>query len=406
MTGDLIPVIDAQMLREGPNQRRACAMEIARACREIGFFHVVNHGIEQDLVDEAFDVAQRYFSLPVARKMENLLSAQSHYCGYFPLKGEVTDPKIGADPKEGYDIAFSSLGADADGPIWPTEPVDLSVTLTRYHEALSALAQDLSRGFALALDLPEDFFSGRLDQPTSILRLLHFPAMYLAAATGDVELLASAWKPLQNAFYERAGGDGSMVRLGTLIEGATQGYFFDTATAEEYGITTFDQLQDPEIAALFSNDGSGRAQLFGCPPGWGCERAIEHHLDAFELRDTVDHIQGDMAVIASEIIARHASGDPVVYYTYNPLWGGQVLVAGEDVVQLTVPFTSLSEPTDPALTTLEDGRNAARSVASDASGTKDRPSLQDAHNVFSALASVDLEVQHNETLAIVGQSGI
>ncbi|MEQ3625769.1 MAG: glycine betaine/L-proline ABC transporter substrate-binding protein ProX [Celeribacter sp.] len=191
---------------------------------------------------------------------------------------------------------------------------------------------------------------------------LQIPAMYLAAATGDVDLIASAWKPLQNAFYDRAGGDESMVRLGTLIEGATQGYFVDRVTAEEHGISTFDQLQEPEIAALFSNDGSGKAQLFGCPPGWGCERAIEHHLDEYALRDTVDHVQGDMAVIASEIIARHRSGDPVVYYTYNPLWVGQVLVPGEDVVQLTVPYTSLPEPTDPALTTLEDGRNIGHTI--------------------------------------------
>ncbi|WMS41330.1 glycine betaine/L-proline ABC transporter substrate-binding protein ProX [Acuticoccus sp. MNP-M23] len=191
---------------------------------------------------------------------------------------------------------------------------------------------------------------------------LQIPAMYLATATGDVDLIACAWEPLQNAFYDRAGGDGSMVRLGTLIEGATQGYFVDKPTAEKYGITSIDQLKDPELAAIFSTDGSSNAQLFGCPPGWGCERAIEHHLDAYELRDTVDHVQGDMAVIASEIIARHASGDPVVYYTYNPLWVSQVLVPGTDVVQLTVPFTSLPEPTDAALTTLADGRNIGHTI--------------------------------------------
>jgi glycine betaine/proline transport system substrate-binding protein len=50
------------------------------------------------------------------------------------------------------------------------------------------------------------------------------------------------------------------------------------------------------------------------PPGWGCERAIEHQLDAYGLRPTVDHVQGDMAVLASEVIARQKAGQPVVYY--------------------------------------------------------------------------------------------
>ncbi|RAH96831.1 proline/glycine betaine ABC transporter substrate-binding protein ProX [Acuticoccus sediminis] len=191
---------------------------------------------------------------------------------------------------------------------------------------------------------------------------LQIPAMYLATSTGDVDAVACAWKPLQNAFYERAGGDSSMVRLGALVEGATQGYFIDKATAEAHDISSIDQLQDPEIAALFSADGSGKAQLFGCPPGWGCERVIEHQMDAYELRPTVDHVQGDMAVIASEILARHASGEPVVYYTYMPLWVSQILVPGEDVVQLTVPFTSLPESDDPTLTTLPDGRNVGHTV--------------------------------------------
>ncbi|WMS41332.1 2-oxoglutarate and iron-dependent oxygenase domain-containing protein [Acuticoccus sp. MNP-M23] len=176
MTSEIIPVIDAQMLRGTPAERRTCADGIASACREVGFFHVVNHNVDPALLAGAFDVAQRYFARPLDAKMQNALSADTNFCGYFPMKGEVTDPEIGADPKEGYDIAFSSDRRHA-ALEWPPEPADLPGVLTRYHEALSALAQDLSRGFALALDLPEDFFTDRLDHPTSILRLLHYPAV-------------------------------------------------------------------------------------------------------------------------------------------------------------------------------------------------------------------------------------
>jgi glycine betaine/proline transport system substrate-binding protein len=37
------------------------------------------------------------------------------------------------------------------------------------------------------------------------------------------------------------------------------------------------------VAALFDGDGDGKADLIGCNPGWGCEGAINHHLDAFGL---------------------------------------------------------------------------------------------------------------------------
>jgi glycine betaine/proline transport system substrate-binding protein len=191
---------------------------------------------------------------------------------------------------------------------------------------------------------------------------LQIPAMYLAAATGDVQLTAAAWNPLQNAFFEKAGGAAQLERIGKLISNATQGYFVDIKTASAHNITSIEQLTDPKIAAVFAEGGSGKAQLIGCPPGWGCERAIEHQLDAYKLRPTVNHVQGDMAVLASEVIARYRAGKPVIYYTYNPMWLSQVLVLGKDVRQLTVPFTSLPEPTDPKLTTLSDGTNTGFTV--------------------------------------------
>jgi glycine betaine/proline transport system substrate-binding protein len=191
---------------------------------------------------------------------------------------------------------------------------------------------------------------------------LEIPAMYVSAATGDSDLTASAWEPLQDAYFDKAGGTATLERVGKVILGANQGYFVDAKTAAAYNITSIDQLTDPKTAALFSDSGNGKAQLFGCPPGWGCELAIEHQLNVYKLRPTVNHVQGDIAVLASEIISRFKSGKPVLYYTYNPYWVSQVLVAGKDVVQLTVPFTSLPKPTDPKLTTLPDGRNVGFTV--------------------------------------------
>ena len=116
---------------------------------------------------------------------------------------------------------------------------------------------------------------------------LEIPAMYLAASTGDVDLTASAWEPLQNAYFDKVGGNGQLGRVGQLIVGATQGYYVDAKTAKAHGITSVAQLSDPGVAALFSDDGKGKAQLFGCPPGWGCELAIEHQLDAYKLRPSI-----------------------------------------------------------------------------------------------------------------------
>jgi glycine betaine/proline transport system substrate-binding protein len=191
---------------------------------------------------------------------------------------------------------------------------------------------------------------------------LNVTSMYIAVAGGDATFTASAWDPLQNAFFEKAGGEAKLQHVGTLIAGATQGYFVDKKTTEQYHLTNIEQLKDPKIAAVFSDGTSGKAQLIGCPPGWGCERVIEHQLTAYGLRPTVNHVQGDMAVLASDVINRYKEGKPVLYYTYTPLWLSQVLVPGKDVEYLTVPFTSLPDKDDKSVTTLADGRNVGFSI--------------------------------------------
>jgi isopenicillin N synthase-like dioxygenase len=46
-----IPVINIAALRSDDSMgRRLCAKRIGWACREIGFFYVVNHGVDRSLV--------------------------------------------------------------------------------------------------------------------------------------------------------------------------------------------------------------------------------------------------------------------------------------------------------------------------------------------------------------------
>jgi isopenicillin N synthase-like dioxygenase len=180
-----IPLIDLAPLRTGGGAaRRQCAQAIGRACREVGFFYIVNHGVAPGLVAEVYDVAARFFALTPAEKMDVAMSKSPLYRGYFPLGGEVTDPALGGDPKEGFDISLELGAADPDvragkplrGPNqWPPRPPELRPVLSRYFDAMCGLGRTLSAGFALALDLPEDFFADKLDRPTAILRILHYP---------------------------------------------------------------------------------------------------------------------------------------------------------------------------------------------------------------------------------------
>lgn len=183
-----------------------------------------------------------------------------------------------------------------------------------------------------------------------------FPAMHLAIGQGDAAYTAVHWDPLHKTFYEEAGGDAKLVRVGKLIEGAQQGYLIDKATADKHGIDNIAQFSDPEIAKLFDTDGDGKSNLSGCNPGWGCERVIEHHLDDYDLRSAVQHDQGAYFALIADTITRFQSGEPIFYYTWTPLWVSSVLKPDTDTTWLNVPFSSLPDNRD-ADTSLPDGRN-------------------------------------------------
>jgi isopenicillin N synthase-like dioxygenase len=193
-----IPMIDVSALFAADTASRlACGREIGRACRDVGFFYAVNHGIAQPRIDEVFAMAERFFALPEAEKMAIALARSPFMRGYFPLEGEVLDRALGADYKEGFDMALDLPLDDPDvvarkplhGPNqWPARPPEFRRVVQRYFDDLIELGRLLSRGFALSLDLPEDFFTRRMQRPTAILRLLRYPPNPRAAAMTDGQL--------------------------------------------------------------------------------------------------------------------------------------------------------------------------------------------------------------------------
>ena len=189
------------------------------------------------------------------------------------------------------------------------------------------------------------------------IKEIEYASGHVAIANGDATFMADHWDPLHIDFYKKAGGAAKLYREGVYSGNALQGYLIDKATAEKHGVTNIGQLADPKIAALFDSDGDGKADLTGCTPGWGCEKVIEHHLDAYGLRNTVTHQQGSYSAIIADTIARYKAGESVLYYTWTPYWISGVLVPGRDVMWLQVPFSALPGARKDVDTSLPDGSN-------------------------------------------------
>ncbi|WP_333685015.1 glycine betaine/L-proline ABC transporter substrate-binding protein ProX [Pontibaca methylaminivorans] len=238
------------------------------------------------------------------------------------------------------------------------------------------LAGTMLSGAAMAQDMPgegvtvrpvvgliaEEYFQSRIlfraleDLGYDVAQPLEaeIQTAHLAVGTGDADFYPIHWENLHDAFFRESGGDDVLERVGPFIDTMVQGYLVDRASYEA-GVQNLGDLADPEVAARFDADGDGTADLAGCVPGWGCERVIEHHLAEYGLRDTVTHNQGAYNAIMADAIARHANGQPILYYTWTPYWVSGVLVPGEDVEWLSVPYTSLPDGIEAE--TESDGRN-------------------------------------------------
>ena len=181
----------------------------------------------------------------------------------------------------------------------------------------------------------------KLGYETKPIKQLDIPIVHIAVSNGELDFYSAHWEKLHNKFFIENGGEEKFERVGIAIANTLQGYQIDKTTADKYKITSLEQFKNPQIAQLFDSDGDGKANLTGCNPGWGCELVIEHHLDVYGLRDTVEHDQGNYDALMANVVARKQQGEAIFHYAYTPSWVPIVLEPGKDVIWLEVPFTSL-----------------------------------------------------------------
>jgi len=183
-----IPVIDLGPYLAGiPGAREKAAQELRHAYEDVGFYFITNHGVPQSLVDAAFAAAARFHAQPLDEKLK--IKINQHNVGYLPVRGSVTrHSKINEGNKPNLNEAFFAkrdLAPDhpdvaAGLPFrcvnqWPDNLPGFRDTVLAYQAALEKLALSLVPLYALALDLPADWFAEKFQDPMYTLRMSHYP---------------------------------------------------------------------------------------------------------------------------------------------------------------------------------------------------------------------------------------
>jgi hypothetical protein len=101
---DEIPVIDiGGIFSDKIEDRKAVAERIREACHRIGFFYIINHGIDERYTKSTFEQAKIFFALPEERKMEVCTDiVPDEFFGYFPMSTYNRNYKRKKDLMEAY----------------------------------------------------------------------------------------------------------------------------------------------------------------------------------------------------------------------------------------------------------------------------------------------------------------
>ncbi len=184
---DPLPLINVAALLDptsGTDELAEVAEAIDHACRSVGFFSIVGHGIPADLQRQLETASHSFFARPDAEKSEiAMIAAGAAWRGWFPLGGELTSGT--PDRKEG--IYFGSEHP-VDHPRvaasvalhgrnqFPAGNHELRVAVLAWLDALRPVADAVMRGIALGLGLRADWFEQHLTgDPTILFRVFHYP---------------------------------------------------------------------------------------------------------------------------------------------------------------------------------------------------------------------------------------
>lgn len=286
-----LPVIDFARLTGSAPQRKEWLEELGRAAREVGFFYLINHGIDQQLTTSVSQTARAFFALPQEEKLKVQMANSPHFRGYNLAGVEITRNQ--PDYREQFDIGAEreALPVTPNAPAWqrmqgpnqwpPALPA-LRTVLSRWQNEMTSVALKLLRAFAEALQLPADAFDKLYgDFPNEHIKLIRYPGRadgesrqgvgahkdsgFLTLLLQDdkpgleVEIRPDEWvaaSPLPGSF---------VVNIGELLELATNGYLRATV----HRVVSPQTAQERLSIAFFLG-----AQLDAVVPVWQLPEAL------------------------------------------------------------------------------------------------------------------------------------
>ena len=175
MSSDLIPELSYKNIAAFDP---ATLSILSEALKNHGFFTIIDHGINDNLLDDSYDLAKKFFDLDETVKINYSRPEHGGARGYTPFGKETALGEKVPDLKE-----FWHHGPQVDKTYDDRIKGNLSVkeidNFGSHFDNLFTCLNDLGMGvlsaIANVLDLDKDFFNKWVLKGNSVLRLIHYP---------------------------------------------------------------------------------------------------------------------------------------------------------------------------------------------------------------------------------------
>jgi isopenicillin N synthase-like dioxygenase len=169
-----VPVVDLGLDRPcDPAARAAAAQAVGQACATGGYFVAVGHGIPPAAIAAAYEAASRFFDEP--DDVKDALSAEARdplQRGF--IRGDLEKFSLS---RLGEPLSPSRHSTEDPALLipnkWPHLD-DFRQPCLEFYAAVESLAQEITRLFAIALDLPTDWFDDKYDNHMTQLAINHY----------------------------------------------------------------------------------------------------------------------------------------------------------------------------------------------------------------------------------------
>ncbi len=181
MTAQTIPVLDLQDFLDSPKgsqKSEAFVQSFGQALSELGFFALINHGVEQRIIDAAYGATEAFFALPEETKVAYEIAEMKGQRGFTRFGKEHAKDSEAPDLKEFWHLGRTQLTANPvsyPDNVWPREVPQFQPVMDTLFQQLETCAGHLMEACACYLQQPLDFFSTQVSEGQTILRVIHYP---------------------------------------------------------------------------------------------------------------------------------------------------------------------------------------------------------------------------------------